>query len=451
MTLRNRLLLAVGVIILVITAGGVLIVHTQQTYLISQLDDQLGATRPLFRLPPRLPGADDRLGAPGSAPDSPVSNLYVGVIAAGQLETVLQGQLLDDIPAIDPRELDPTDLDGPITVAGEGGQTRFRAAFHADPDSGAVFVIALPLSEVDEAVARLRTVLLIGGLAIGAVLLLCAWWVQRLGLRPVARVTEVADAIAKGSRGLRLDDAGRGTEADRLAAAFNVMLDEREATEHRLRSFISDASHELRTPLTSIRGYLDLYREGGFRGEGELDDVVRRLSQESSRMQELVEDLLLLAKLDEHPPLRSETVDISRLLEDAATDARVLQPERPITVEVHDPPVHVHGDAFRLQQVVGILVSNALAHTDRVCSLRLSARRTDRGCTIVVADQGPGLEAADAERVFDRFYRGDHSRARSTGGAGLGLSIARSIVEAHDGQIILSIAPGKGCTFSVRL
>lgn len=451
MTLRTRLLLAVSIIILVITAGGVLIVHTQQTYLIGQLDDQLGATRPLFRPPPRLASTDDRPSAPGSVPDAPVSSLYVGTISAGQLQTVLRGQLLEDTPAVDPGELAKADLDGPVTVGGQDGETRFRAAFHTDPDSGATIVIALPLTEIDEAVDRLRTVLLIGGLAIGAVLLVSAWWVQRLGLRPVARVTSVADAIAKGSRGLRVEDAGRGTEADRLAAAFNVMLDEREATEHRLRTFISDASHELRTPLTSIRGYLDLYREGGFRGAGELDDVVRRLSQESSRMQELVEDLLLLARLDEHPPLRSETVDVGQLLDDAATDARVLQPERPITVEVHDPPVQAQGDAVRLQQVVGILVSNALAHTDRECSLRLSARRSDRGCTIVVADTGTGLGPADAERVFDRFYRGDHSRARSTGGAGLGLSIARSIVEAHDGEISLSTAPGKGCTFTVRL
>lgn len=453
MTLRVRLLVAAGLILAMVTAGGLLIIQSQESYLTGQLDDQLRAARPLFRPPPSGLPIGGRPNSTGQAPDAPVSNLYVGVVANGEMETVLQGQLLADLPNLDAGAVTQGEINenSPITVSGLESNTRFRAILQHEPGSDAVFVIALPLDEVDQAINRLQSVLIFGGIAIGAVLLLSAWSVERLGLRPVARVTAVADAIAKGARGLRIEDAGKGTEADRLAAAFNVMLDEREGTERGLRRFISDASHELRTPLTSIRGYLELYREGGFRGEGDLDDVIRRLSKESSRMQELVEDLLLLARLDEHPPLRSEVVDLGQLLEDAATDARVLQVERPITVDVTDPPVQVVGDAYRLQQVVGILVSNALAHTDREVDLRLNARRTDRGCSIVVSDSGPGLEASDAEHVFDRFYRGDQSRARSTGGAGLGLAIAKSIINAHGGKIELSTAPGKGCTFTIRL
>ena len=452
MSLRVRLLLAAACIVAVVAAGGLLVVRSQERYLVGQLDDQLRATRRLFAPPPTDPIGGGRPFVVRESPDEEASSLYVGLLQDGELQTLLQGQLLDAVP--DAGALDAAQGgfdDDPVTVAAVGGGTRFRAIVQRQPGTDAALVIALPTGEVDAAVARLRSVVLIGCLTVGAVLLVAAWWVERLGLRPVEKVTAVADAIAKGARGLRVAATGRGTEASRLATAFNVMLDEREATEQRLRRFVSDASHELRTPLTSIRGYLDLYRDGAFRDEGELDDVVRRLGREATRMQALVEDLLLLAKLDEHPALRTEPVDVGELLDDAARDARVLQPERPIRVEVTGR-VLASGDALRLQQVVGILVSNALVHTDRGTAVHLRAQAADGGgCTLTVADDGPGLAPADAARVFDRFYRGDPSRARTTGGSGLGLAIARSVVEAHGGEIRLDTAPGKGCTFTVHL
>jgi two-component system OmpR family sensor kinase len=243
-----------------------------------------------------------------------------------------------------------------------------------------------------------------------------------------------------------------GTEAGRLATAFNVMLDERDATEERLRQFVADASHELRTPLTSMRGYLDLYRQGAFREAGQLDDIIRRMSRESARMNELVEDLLLLARLDQHRTLRREPVDISRLLEDAAADARVIQPGRTIVLDTGgDRRVLTIGDPFRLQQVVGILVNNALVHTDPTSQVRLTCTATDQGVRTTVSDDGPGIAPEVVPKVFDRFFRGDRSRNRRTGGAGLGLAIARSIVEAHDGTITLTREPGRGSTFAVEL
>jgi two-component system OmpR family sensor kinase len=232
----------------------------------------------------------------------------------------------------------------------------------------------------------------------------------------------------------------------------NASCDERDVTEARLRQFVADASHELRTPLTSIRGYLDLYREGGFRGHGELDDMIRRMSRESSRMYDLVEDLLLLAHLDQRRPMRREQVDLGQLVRDAATDAQVLQPGRPIVVDVpDDEPFEATGDTFRLQQVVGAIVTNALVHTDTDVELRLTATSTPEGTEIAITDTGPGLEPADAARAFDRFFRGDHSRTRRTGGSGLGLAIARSIVEAHHGTVTLDTAPGHGCRFAIAL
>jgi two-component system, OmpR family, sensor kinase len=452
MTLRARLLLASAIIVVVVSVGAVVILRAQADFLTAQLDDQLRAARPLFRVPP----TDIDTQRPIEAlppPDEPVSNLFVAVIVDGALEPILQGQLLDDIPDVD---LDAAALgraagDDPFTVEGRAGTTRFRVAVMQTEGTDAFSVVALPLDEVDDAIERLRWAL--GGAiaTITTVLVITLWWVERLGLRPVARVTAVADAIARGDRTRRVDHAEARTEAGRLGAAFNVMLDERDADEERLRRFVADASHELRTPLTSIRGYLDLYRDGGFRGNGQLDDVVRRMSQEASRMHELVEDLLLLAKLDEHRPLRHEDVDLARLLRDAAADAQVLQPRRQITLDLDDAPIEVTGDAFRLQQVVGILVDNVLVHTDVDVELLLGARSTQHGVELTVADTGFGLEPADAARVFDRFYRGDRSRTRTTGGSGLGLAIAKSIVEAHGGSIVLDTAPGRGCTFRIVL
>jgi two-component system, OmpR family, sensor kinase len=180
--------------------------------------------------------------------------------------------------------------------------------------------------------------------------------------------------------------------------------------------------------------------------------MVRRMSKESNRMNDLVEDLLLLANLDQHRPLRRERVDLGQLLTDAANDAAVLQPERPITLTIDaSQSVETVGDTFRLQQVVGAVTANALAYTDRDTELRLAARSTPQGSEITIADNGPGIATHDAALVFNRFYRGDSSRTRRTGGSGLGLAIARSIVHAHHGTITLTTAPGQGCRFDITL
>ena len=372
MSLRTRLLLATGIILLVVVGGAALILRSQTQYLTNQIDERLSASRPFFGGPP--PGAIDGVTPNGiDTPDQPVSDLYVGVYDGSELQVLLQGQLLGDIPDLSVDDITGATDAEPFTVDSEDGRTRFRVVvMHQTVGSPDASVIALPLDEVDKAIDRLRWGLAAGVVAITATLLLAVWWVERLGLRPVARVTEVADAIAAGDRTRRVDHVDEHTEAGRLATAFNVMLDERDASEERLRRFVSDASHELRTPLTSIRGYLELYSEGGFRGDGQLDDAIRRMSHESARMQTLVEDLLLLAKLDEHPTIQHEPIDVTELLEDLASDARVLQPERTVTVEATGPVI-ASGDRLRVEQLVGILVSNALVHTDRDAVVHLAA------------------------------------------------------------------------------
>jgi two-component system OmpR family sensor kinase len=236
----------------------------------------------------------------------------------------------------------------------------------------------------------------------------------------------------------------------RLGTAFNDMLDQRDAAEHRLRQFVADASHELRTPLTSIRGYVDLTLDGGF-GEHQRDDVMRRIRAESRRMHDLVEDLLLLASLDQGRPLRTDPVDLVAVATDAASDANAMAPQRTIDVDCTRASAVVIGDDMRLRQVVAGLVQNAIDHTPADARITLAVCSTGDAVELSVADDGPGMSADAAARVFDRFARGDPSRSRPGGGAGLGLAIATSIVHAHGGTLTLDTSEGQGSTFTVRI
>lgn len=448
MSLRARLLLVLGVLLVAYVVAAVLIVTSQRELLLTQVDERLQSVTPsdiagLTRPPQITPG--------GSAAQSPFSELYVAVIRGdGAVASLLVGNL-PGVPDVE-AAVRATGGQGLTTVGASDGAGQYRALVQLDPQSGDLLIVAQPLTELNAAVAGLsRTLWIVGGIiAVG--LGIAFFWIERLGLRPIARVTATAEAIAAGDRSRRVDVADAYTEAGKLGHAFNVMLDERDATEARLRQFVADASHELRTPLTSVRGYLELYEQGAFRGEGELDDVVRRLTAEATRMHGLVEDLLALASLDEERPLHIVDVDIGRLLRDAAQDAGAVQPERAIEVQVPDRGPEARGDVELLIQLVGILVANALAHTPVTASLALSAVSDGDAVTVTVADRGPGLPPEVAEHVFDRFWRGAAGRSRTAGGgAGLGLAIARSIAEAHGGTIDLETAPGAGSSFIVRL
>jgi len=228
------------------------------------------------------------------------------------------------------------------------------------------------------------------------------------------------------------------------------MLDERDVDEQRLRSFVSNASHELRTPLTSLRGYLDLYNEGGFRGEGQLDDVIRRMTGESARMQLLVEDLLQLAKFDESQSLDLVNVDLELMLGDVAAAAIAAHPGRSVEVSATDAG-SLQADRLRLHQAIAAVVDNAMTHTEASANVHLAALSTADDLVITISDEGPGINSDDVDRVFDRFYRGDEARARSTGGSGLGLSITRSIIEAHGGTITAADGPDGGAMFTILL
>jgi two-component system OmpR family sensor kinase len=324
--------------------------------------------------------------------------------------------------------------------------------------------LAAPMREVNALTRQLVINLVaVSALVLGA-LLLIGWLLIRRELRPLEQVTATADRISAGELGHRVGSMREGSEVGRLAQAFDAMLDQIQGafseqqqalaaqarSEGRLRQFVADASHELRTPLTALRGYSDLYQAGGLGDEAALEQAMRRIGTESRRMAELVEDLLLLARLDQGRPLRRERVDLSQLVGDVLDDARAIEPARPINARL-EPGVAVTGDEDRLRQVVGNLLANVRLHTAPDAPVDVRLGRAAGRARLDVADHGPGIDPAQAERIFDRFYRADTGRSRDRGGSGLGLAIAQAVASAHGGSISHSPTSGGGATFTVEL
>jgi two-component system OmpR family sensor kinase len=298
--------------------------------------------------------------------------------------------------------------------------------------------------------------LLITGLAIAAAAT-AGWWLVRIGLRPLRDVGVTADAITAGDFGRRVDLANERTEVGRLGLAFNEMLsrieaafEEQRASEARLRQFIADASHELRTPLTSVRGYAELFRSGADTRPEDLAKVMARIEDEAARMGVLVDDLLLLARLDQGRPLARDVVDVREVVADSVERARDLDPGRSWGLDSNGP-VLVEGDEARLRQVVDNLLVNVRTHTPPTAAATVRIAVQDHRAVIEVADTGPGLSPEEQAHVFERFYRSDGSRGRDSGGSGLGLSIVSAIAVAHGGTVTVESEPGRGATFTVEL
>jgi two-component system, OmpR family, sensor kinase len=325
-------------------------------------------------------------------------------------------------------------------------------------------VVALPLTDVRATEHRL---LLIGAVVSGLVLVAIgvgAYWLTRRELRPLERMAEKSGAIAAGDLSQRVEPDDPRTEVGRLGGALNAMLAEierafadiehsyaeRAAAEERLRQFVADASHELRTPVTSIRGYAQLFRRGAGDRPADLANVMRRIEEAGERMGALVEELLLLAQLDQGLPLEHEPVDVSAVVEAAVDAARAADPERPVEVDSQSSLV-VLGTESRLRQVLDNLLTNARVHTPAGTPIHVRLAAEGASAALEVADEGPGVPADEADRIFERFYRTDRSRTRSHGGVGLGLAIVRSVVEAHAGAVGYRARPGGGSVFRVVL
>jgi two-component system OmpR family sensor kinase len=312
-----------------------------------------------------------------------------------------------------------------------------------------VLVVAASLSGVDGTLHRLLLIEVIATAAVLAALAALALWLVRLGLRPLREIELTAAAITAGDLSHRVDHPDVRTEVGRVGSALNEMLDRIESSDRRLRRFVADASHELRTPLAAVRAYAELFGRGAATRPQDLERSLAGISREAERMSLLVEDLLLLARLDEGRPLAREEVALDRVVAEAADAAHVLDPERPLELEVE--PATVTGDADRLRQVVDNLLSNVRSHTPAQAPVRVSLQRLDGRAVLTVADSGPGLSEEQAARVFERFWRSDESRSRASGGVGLGLSIVAAVAAAHGGKASARSAPGEGATFVVEL
>ncbi|SDQ23811.1 HAMP domain-containing sensor histidine kinase [Quadrisphaera sp. DSM 44207] len=482
-TLRRRLLAGVLALLAAVSAViGVVSVVALERELLDRVDDQLTAvvdrSRNAFDRPPAAgfpngtlddaggPPADLGLRfllAPGQGSGTLGALVQDGAVQraavldrSGELQALTEAQAttLTAVPAGgEPRTVDLGDLGDYRLVAGEA------------PD-GQVLVTGLALDDVQETVARVTTVVvlvavlgLLAAAAVGA-------WVVREALRPLNRVAATASRVAelpldRGEVALAVrvppQDTDPSTEVGQVGAALNRMLEHvaaalsaRHASESRVRQFVADASHELRTPLAAIRGYAELTRRGHHDLPADVTHAVGRVESEARRMTSLVEDLLLLARLDAGPAIHHGPVDLTRVVVDAVSDAHVTGPDHRWDLHVPPEPVVVDGDAARLHQVVTNLLANARVHTPP--GTRVTAALEVRGpeAVLTVTDDGPGIPPDLLPRVFGRFARGDSSRSRAAGSTGLGLAIVAAVVEAHGGRVDVQSRPGR-TAFTVAL
>ena len=344
-------------------------------------------------------------------------------------------------------------------------QFRFRASVLSGGSySGGQLVIGLPMGSTVSTLGRLVGVeLAVTGAALIAALLM-GWWLVRVSFRPLRAVEATAEAIARGELAERVPGEEARTEVGRLARAINVMLGrierafaQRDATEQdlrasegRMRQFVADASHELRTPLTAVSAYAELFEQGAATRADDLQRVMHGIRNETARMGSLVEDLLLLARLDEGRPLEREEVELLGVAAEAVQTASTVGPQWPVRL-VAPQPVEIIGDRMRLRQVLDNLLANVRTHCPPGTSCVVTVDKDDHDAVIAVQDDGPGLDPEATSRVFERFFRADASRSRRLGGAGLGLSIVASITKAHGGTVTVASGLGQGTVFTVRL
>jgi two-component system, OmpR family, sensor kinase len=439
-----------------LVASGVAVTSILRHSLISRIDQTLlDASRGWAQAPRRQ-------SAPpygGPDPGRPPSKFYVrGIGTDGSPFTAINDRNAE--PALPPNnDVGPN----PTTLPSvNGSDILWRAVSVRGPNG--ITTVAIDLSDVQHTVNSLALLQIGIGVAVLLVVGVASFVVVHRSLRPLYEVEQTAAAIAGGQRDLRVPQRDPRTEVGRLSLALNGMLtqiqqalassessaEKARGSEERMRRFITDASHELRTPLTTIRGFAELYRQGAAR---DVAMLLSRIENEASRMGLLVDDLLLLARLDVQRPLEQHHVDLLALASDAVHDAQAIDPERSITMEVFDGPgiPEVLGDEPRIRQVLSNLVANALQHTPENANVVVRVGTEGDDVVLEVADKGPGMSQQDASRVFERFYRTDSSRARASGGTGLGLSIVDSLVHAHGGKVTVTTAPGEGCCFRVRL
>ncbi|MFE4469719.1 sensor histidine kinase [Leifsonia sp. NPDC056824] len=483
-TLRSRVVLVVVAMLAVLGAViGTVSVLALQNYLLDRLDQQLisalergqhtadrinagGPTNPQAQGVVTTPGQPT--GTLGAVRSADGGLLFPPVILSdrpspstdqplGPKQVTINGLALLTVPAdSQPRTVDLGDQLGSYRIAA------------AQLDNGDSVIIGLPLSEVTATTQQLTLVIGLVTLAGLVFAFLIASFVVRLAMRPLARVTETAEQVAhmpldRGDVALSVRvpeaDTDQHTEVGKVGSALNRMLGHvasaltaRQASEQKVRQFVADASHELRTPLASIRGYAELTRRSPHELPQDVTRSLGRIESEATRMTSLVEDLLLLARLDEGRELDRDPVDLSLLLIDALSDAHAAGPDHTWHIDLPEEPVEVLGDAPRLHQVVMNLLANARVHTPEGTTVvaALAVDAVTREAVVTVTDDGPGIPEELRSTLFERFARGDSSRNRATGSTGLGLAIVSAVVEAHGGTVTVASEPGS-TVFTVRL
>ena len=451
-------------------------------YLVGELDGQLlqiaQRSSMMDRRPPPMPGMPmpppppPARGGPGpdflDAPGQPLGMVAAVVVdgTAVRAGALNRGGERDALPAGTVSELTAlADRRRPVT-RNLDGLGRYRLVAMPGRRPGSTVVVGLSMRNVTQTLSRVALIFAVVTAFALTVAILAGMFVIRRALAPLTRVAAAAGEVAnlpldRGEVGLPVRipdaDANPGTEVGRLGLAVNRMLDHiaaalstRQASESRVRQFVADASHELRTPLTAIRGYTELAQRKRAELPDDVAHAMSRVESEAERMTRLVEDLLLLARLDSGRPLEHEPVDLSRLCADAVSDAHIAGREHRWNLEVPAEPVLIDGDEARLHQVVANLLANARVHTPAGTTVTLSLHEESGAAVLRVADDGPGIPPGLQSEVFERFARADSSRSHRDGSTGLGLAIVAAVVRAHDGSIALQSA--RGCTvFTVRL
>jgi len=466
-SMRGRLIASLlGLLVVVCLGIGLLTEVVLKHTLIARIDSQLAQTadrmptgRPQFDGPTF--GGRQLLLPPGSPLDAIGAEVSGGVVITSRfqdpdnaypaLSAQAQSALLKVPPDGTPRSVDLPGL-GP-----------YRVIARSMP-GGDTWVSGLSLKSVNSTLTQVSlavTGLSVLGLVVAAIMMA---WIVRLALRPLRRVTATASRVAEmsldsGEVALaeRVPESNPSTEVGQVGVALNRMLENvndalnaRHRSETRVRQFVADASHELRTPLAAIRGYAELTRRSRHTAPPDIAHAMGRVESEAGRMTELVEDLLLLARLDAGRPLESDDVDLTRLAVDTISDAHAAGPDHRWRLDVGDDPVQVRGDAARLHQVLANLLANARSHTPSGTTVEISLTRSDGWATLRVRDNGPGIPAELMPEIFERFARGEQSRSRGKGSTGLGLAIVAAVVAAHHGDIEATSEPGD-TIFTVRL
>jgi two-component system, OmpR family, sensor kinase len=468
LSLRARLLLAVAAVALVgLVVADIATYTALRSFLVDRVDDTLiAAHKPLIRslyqppqaIGPAPQGQSDLAALAAAAPGAfielrdPTGDVRFSISTRGEFSKQTP-RLPDEVEGLERADDHGREF---FTVDADHGDSEFRVRAERLSD-GSILMVALPLDDVNSTLQRLVVIMVVvtAAVLLGAVGL--GLWLVRVGLRPLRGIETTAANIAGGELSARVPQENERTEVGRLAMALNTMLQrieeafrQQQASEERLRRFVADASHELRTPVSAVGAYAELFERGAQQRPDDLARVLRGVRVETARMQALIEDLLLLTRLDEGRPLEREPVELVALAGEAVEAAQMIGSEWPLSIEASEP-VEVTGDRMALREVLDNLLANVRTHTPPGTRAMVRVLARDGEAILEVADEGTGLVDEDAARVFERFYRADPSRARDRGGTGLGLAVVAALVEAHGGRVELDTTLGAGATFRVHL